>query len=50
MNRREFMTASAAGVAMLNPGIKAFAAPAGKIQVVIDAAQVGGPVSPLVFG
>lgn len=50
MNRREFMAASAAGVAMLNPGIKGFAAPAGKIQVAIDAAQVGGPVSPLVFG
>ena len=33
MNRREFMAASVAGVAMLNPGIKAFAPPAGKTQV-----------------
>ena len=50
MNRREFITVSAAGAALLNQSVRAFAAPAGNIQVAIDATKVGEPVSPLVFG
>ncbi len=50
MNRREFLAASAAGAALLNQGVKAFAAPAGKIQVAVDASKVGEPVTPLIFG
>ena len=50
MNRREFITVSAAGAALLNQSVRAFAAPAGNIQVTIDATKVGEPVSPLVFG
>jgi alpha-N-arabinofuranosidase len=50
MDRGEFITVSVAGAAMLNQGVKAFAAPAGNIQVAIDAAKVGEPVSPLIFG
>jgi hypothetical protein len=44
MDRGEFITVSVAGAAMLNQGVKAFAAPAGNIQVAIDAAKVGEPV------
>jgi alpha-N-arabinofuranosidase len=50
MNRREFVAASVAGAAMLNNGVKAFADPAGNLQVGIDATKVGAPVSPLIFG
>ena len=50
MNRRELLTASAAGAAILRQGGKAFAAPAGNIQVAIDAAKVGAPITPLIFG
>jgi alpha-N-arabinofuranosidase len=50
MNRREFLAASVAGAAMLNQRVRAFGAPAGDIQVAIDAAQVGEPVNPLIFG
>jgi Alpha-L-arabinofuranosidase len=50
MNRREFVAASVAGAAMLNQGVKAFAAPSGSIQVSIDAAKPGAPVNPMVFG
>ena len=50
MNRREFVTASVAGAAMLNQGVKAFAAPSGSIQVSIDASKAGAPVNPMIFG
>jgi alpha-N-arabinofuranosidase len=50
MNRRELLTASVAGADVLRQGGKAFAAPAGNIQVAIDAAKVGVPITPLIFG
>ena len=50
MNRREFLAASAASAAMLNQGVRAFAAPASNIQVSIDASKIGAPVNPMVFG
>jgi alpha-L-arabinofuranosidase len=50
INRRDFMAASVAGAALLNQGVKAFATPAGSIQVGIDATKVGAPVSALIFG
>ena len=39
-----------AGAAMLNQGMKAFAAPAANIEVEIDAARIGAPITPLIFG
>ena len=50
MNRREFLAASVAGAAMMQPGMAAFAAPAGSIEVAIDAGKIGEPVTPLIFG
>ena len=50
MNRRELLKASVAGAAMLKQGRKAFAAPAGNIQVAIDAARSGKPINPMIFG
>jgi alpha-L-arabinofuranosidase len=50
MNRRDFLAASAATVAILNQGMTAFAAGAGSIQVAIDASKTGAPVNPMVFG
>jgi alpha-L-arabinofuranosidase len=50
MNRRELLTASVAGTAMLRQARTAFAAPAENIQVAIDAARTGAPVTPLIFG
>jgi alpha-N-arabinofuranosidase len=50
MNRREFITASAASAALLQHGITAFAATDGSIQAVIDATKIGAPISPLIFG
>jgi alpha-N-arabinofuranosidase len=50
MNRREFLAASAAGAAMLQQGMKAFAAPGGGIHVEIDATKSGAPVNPMIFG
>src|SRR5271157_6258780 len=50
MNRRELLKASVAGAAMLKQGRKAFAAPAGNIQVAIDAAKSGKPINPMIFG
>jgi alpha-N-arabinofuranosidase len=50
MNRREFLAASAAGAALLNQGVRAFAAPAGNIQAEVDATAVGAPITPLIFG
>src|ERR1035437_10357487 len=50
MNRRELLTASVAGAAILKQGREAFAAPPGKIQVAIDAAKSGQPINPMVFG
>ena len=50
MNRREFLAASAASAALMQHGVTAFAASTGSIQASIDAAKVGGPVSPLIFG
>jgi alpha-N-arabinofuranosidase len=50
MNRREFITTSVVGAAILKPGVKAFGAPAGTLEVAIDAAKVGEPVRPLIFG
>ncbi len=50
MNRREFLTASAAGAALMNPGIRTFAETTGEIEVSVDATKMGAPVAPLVFG
>ncbi len=50
MNRREFLAASVAGTAMMQPGMAAFAAPAGNIEATIDASKIGEPVTPLIFG
>lgn len=50
MNRREFIAASAAGAAMLQQGMSAFATPTGEIEVQIDAAKVSEPITPLIFG
>lgn len=50
MNRREFVAASVAGAALMNQGVRAFAAPAGNIQVAIDASKAGAPVNPMIFG
>ena len=50
MNRREFLAASVAGAAVLQQGMKAFAAPAGDVQVAIDATKSGEPVNPMIFG
>ncbi len=50
MNRREFLAASVAGAAMMQPGMAAFAAPAGNIEAMIDAGKIGEPVTPLIFG
>ncbi len=50
MNRREFMAASAASAALLNQGVRAFAAPAANIQVTVDASKTGAPITPLIFG
>jgi alpha-L-arabinofuranosidase len=49
-NRRELLKASVAGAAILKQSGEAYAAPAGNIQVPIDAAKVGEPISPLIFG
>lgn len=50
VNRREFLTATAAGAAMLKQGITVFGAPPENLQVTVDATKVGGPVTPLIFG
>jgi alpha-L-arabinofuranosidase len=50
MNRREFLAASAASAAVLNQGVRAFASPAGNIQVAVDATKIGAPITPLIFG
>lgn len=50
MNRREFLAVSAAGTAMLNQGVRAFAAPTTELQVAVDASKVGAPITPLIFG
>ena len=50
MNRRQFLAAQAAGAALLQQGVKAFAAPAGTIQVAIDASKPGAPITPMIFG
>jgi alpha-N-arabinofuranosidase len=50
MNRREFLAASVAGAAMLQQGVGAFAAPTENLEVAIDAAKSGAPVTPLIFG
>jgi alpha-L-arabinofuranosidase len=50
MNRREFLAASVAGAAVLQQGMTAFAAPAGDLQVTIDASKSGEPVNPMIFG
>ena len=50
VSRREFLMASAAGAAMLKQGMTVLGAPVDDIQVVIDAAKTGEPVTPLIFG
>lgn len=50
MNRREFMAASVAGGVALTEGMKAFGTPANNIEVEIDAAKAGEPITPLIFG
>jgi alpha-L-arabinofuranosidase len=48
MNRRELLKASVAGAAMLRLRATAFAVD--NIQVAIDAAKIGEPITPLIFG
>jgi alpha-N-arabinofuranosidase len=50
MSRREFVAASVAGAAMIQQRMMAFAAPAGDLRVTVDAAKIGEPVTPLIFG
>ena len=50
INRRELLTASVAGAAILRQGREAFAAPPGNIQVAINAAKSGKPINPMIFG
>jgi len=50
INRRELLRVSMGGAALWQQGKKAFAAPAAKIQVAIEAAKTGEPISPLIFG
>ncbi len=50
MNRRELLKASVAGAAILKQGREAFAAPPANIQVAINAARIGEPITPLIFG
>lgn len=50
VNRREFLTTSAAGALLLKPAATAAGAPAENIQAVIDATKIGAPVTPLIFG
>ena len=50
INRRELLQASAGAAVLLQEGAKAFASPAERIQVAIDAARTGEPISPLLFG
>src|SRR5580692_7757501 len=50
MNRREFIAASVAGAAVLQREMKAFASPAGNIQVTVDATKVGAQINPMIFG
>ena len=50
MNRREFLAASAAGAAIMQQEMTAFADPAAKIEVAINAAKIGEPITPLIFG
>ena len=50
INRRELLKGSVAGAAILSQAREAFAAPAGGIQVAIDAGKVGEPINPMIFG
>lgn len=50
INRREFLAASVAGAVALQSGLKSFAAPSAGIEVAIDAANTGEPITPLIFG
>lgn len=50
INRRGFIVASAASAALLQQGMMAYAAPAGAIQVAIDASKSGAPVAAMLFG
>ena len=50
MNRRDFIAGPLAGAALLRFGMEADASAAGPIQVSIDAAMAGDPISPLIFG
>ncbi|MEO8593729.1 MAG: alpha-N-arabinofuranosidase [Candidatus Solibacter sp.] len=50
INRRELLKASVAGAAMMQQGRNAYAAPPETIQVAIDAAKLGEPITPLIFG
>ena len=50
MNRREFLAASAASAAVLQQGVKAFAASGGTIQATIDATKIGAEIDPMIFG
>lgn len=50
MNRREFLAVSAAGAAMLRPGMAAFDEAPGRIMATMDASQVGAPIQPMIFG
>ena len=50
MNRREFVAASVASAAMMQQKMMALTAPAGDLQVTVDATKIGEPVTPLIFG
>jgi alpha-N-arabinofuranosidase len=51
ISRREFIAGtSMAGAAILQEGATAFAAPAANIEVEVNAAKVGEPITPQIFG
>jgi hypothetical protein len=50
MDRRELLKASVAAAAVSRQERTAFAAPAGNIQVEIEAAKSGKPINPMIFG
>ena len=50
IHRRELLKASAGAALLSGEALTAFAAPAERIQVVIDAVRIGEPISPLLFG
>jgi alpha-N-arabinofuranosidase len=50
MNRREFLAGTIAGAAIMQQEMTVFASPAANIEVTVDAAKTGEPITPLIFG